>query len=214
MVTSTSPEATNWIAIATAVHNNRRNATTKLSPNQILLGYETKLIPTETNEATERQLETMIKKRLAAIEAINQAAKTKAPIPSQYKEGDQVWLEATHLKLQHQKMKLAPKCYGPSGSSKKYHLLRTRFSYRHHGVSTTCFMHHFYHPIMRRHHMDQISPDHHLTLSTEKKSMRWSALLITIITEGLESYNISSNGRDILKAITYGNQLIKYMPLT
>ena len=55
----------------------------------------------------------MIKKRLAAIDAINQVAKTKSPIPSQYKEGDQVWLEATHLKLCHQKMKLTRKHYGP-----------------------------------------------------------------------------------------------------
>ena len=40
-------------------------------------------------------------------------AKTRAPIPSQYKVGDQVWLEVTHLKLRHQKMKLAPKRYRP-----------------------------------------------------------------------------------------------------
>ena len=55
----------------------------------------------------------MIEKRLAAIDAINHMARTRAPIPSQYKIGDQVWLEATHLKLQHQKTKLTPKCYGP-----------------------------------------------------------------------------------------------------
>jgi Chromo (CHRromatin Organisation MOdifier) domain len=30
-----------------------------------------------------------------------------------YKLGNQVWLEATHLKLHYQKTKLAPKCYGP-----------------------------------------------------------------------------------------------------
>ena len=104
LVTSMSPEAwTDWISIATAVHNNRRNATTKLSPNQILLGYETKLIPTGTgksaNEATEQQLEMMIEKRLAAIDAINHMARARAPIPSQYKLEDQVWLKATHLKL-------------------------------------------------------------------------------------------------------------------
>ena len=113
-----SPEAwTDWISIATAIHNNRQNATTKLLLNQILLGYETKLIPTETgestNEATEQRLGTMIEKRLAAIDMINQMAKSRAPIPSQYKMGDQVWLEATHLKLRHQKTKLAPKWYGP-----------------------------------------------------------------------------------------------------
>ena len=119
-----SPEAwTDWISIAMAIHNNRRNATTKLLPNQILLGYETKLIPIgtgeSTNEATERRLETMIEKRLAAIDAINHTAKTRAPIPSQYKLGDQVWLEATHLKLQHQKTKLASKHYGPFGVVKE-----------------------------------------------------------------------------------------------
>ena len=113
-----SPEAwTDWILVTTAIHNNRRNATTKLSPNQILLGYETKLIPTRTgestNEATEQRLETMIEKRLVAIDAINRMAKTRAPIPSQYKLGDQVWLKATHLKLRHQKTKLTPKHYGP-----------------------------------------------------------------------------------------------------
>ena len=114
LVTSTSPEAwTDWISIATAIHNNRRNATTKLLPNQILLRYETKLIPTgtreSTNEAMEWRLEIMIEKRLAAIDAINHMAKVRAPIPSQYKIGDQVWLEATHLKPRHQKTKLAPK---------------------------------------------------------------------------------------------------------
>ena len=58
LVTSTSPEAwTDWISIATAIHNNRRNATTKLSPNQILLGYETKLIPAGTGESTNEAME-------------------------------------------------------------------------------------------------------------------------------------------------------------
>jgi hypothetical protein len=34
-------------------------------------------------------------------------------IPSQYNVGEQVWLEAMHLKMKHQKTKLAPKRYGP-----------------------------------------------------------------------------------------------------
>jgi hypothetical protein len=32
---------------------------------------------------------------------------------SQYKQGEQVWLKATHLKIHHQKTKLKPKRYGP-----------------------------------------------------------------------------------------------------
>jgi len=51
LVTSSQPEDwSTWLPIATAVHNNWRNATTGLSPNQILLGYETTLIPSSFNE--------------------------------------------------------------------------------------------------------------------------------------------------------------------
>ena len=87
LVMSTFPEAwTDWILVATAMHNNRQNATTKLSPNQILLGYKTGLIPANmgelTNEAREWQLEIMLEKRLMAIEAINQIARNKASVPS------------------------------------------------------------------------------------------------------------------------------------
>src|SRR5258707_6028899 len=51
LVTSSQPEDwSTWLPIALAVHNNRRNATTGLSPNQILFGYETTLILTSTTE--------------------------------------------------------------------------------------------------------------------------------------------------------------------
>jgi hypothetical protein len=40
-------------------------------------------------------------------------AKQKGIIPLQHHIGNQVWLEATHLLLWHQKTKLAPKRYGP-----------------------------------------------------------------------------------------------------
>src|SRR5258707_12554402 len=56
LVTSSQPtDWSVWLPIATAVHNNRRNTTTGLSPNQILFGYETTLIPPsfdETNNQT------------------------------------------------------------------------------------------------------------------------------------------------------------------
>jgi hypothetical protein len=118
LVTSNAPEDwTQWMAMASAVHNNRRNETTGLSPNQILLGYETALAPpemiTSNNEAVEDRIKTMMERRAQAIDAINQANKGKPVIPSQYEVGAQVWLEATHLKIHHQKTKLAPKRYGP-----------------------------------------------------------------------------------------------------
>ncbi len=51
LVTSSQPEDWSvWLLIASAVHNNRRNTTTGLSPNQILFGYETTLIPPSSNE--------------------------------------------------------------------------------------------------------------------------------------------------------------------
>ena len=86
-----------------------------LSPNQILLGYEIRLAPSETpptfNEAAQVRTETFNQKRRQAIDAINQSSKGK--IPSQFQVGDQVWLEATNLKMKHQKTKLNPKHHGP-----------------------------------------------------------------------------------------------------
>jgi hypothetical protein len=55
----------------------------------------------------------MMEKKAQAIDAINWLAQMKQVITSQYKLGEQVWLEATHLKIRHQKMKLKPKWYGP-----------------------------------------------------------------------------------------------------
>jgi Chromo (CHRromatin Organisation MOdifier) domain len=117
LMTSTSPENwMHWLAIASAIHNNRRNQTMGLSPNQILLGYETELIPTKespsNNQLVEDRFKIMIEKRAAAIDAINRTRKGKPVVPSQYRLNDQVWLEATNLKICHQKTKLNPKRYG------------------------------------------------------------------------------------------------------
>ena len=46
-----------------------------------------------------------------AIDAINQSSKNK--VPPQFQVGNQVWLEATNLKMKHQKTKLNPKRHGP-----------------------------------------------------------------------------------------------------
>src|SRR5258708_39232051 len=68
LVTSSQPEDwSTWLPIATAIHNNWRNTTTGLSPNQILLGYETTLIPSafsDTNNQTPlQQTEQMARSR-------------------------------------------------------------------------------------------------------------------------------------------------------
>jgi hypothetical protein len=118
MVTSASPEdRTQWLTLATAVHNNRKNATTRLSPNQILLGYEPQLTPETSvpsnNDLVEERVKKLMKNRDQATNAINEAAKGNGAIPSQYHVGEQVWLKGKNLRFPHQATKLNPKCYGP-----------------------------------------------------------------------------------------------------
>src|SRR5258707_7572421 len=88
LVTSSQPKDwSTWLPIATAVHNNWKNNTTGLSPNQILLGYETTLIPSsfsETNNQTAlERTEQMARSRVQAIAAINKVGRDAAVPPSQ-----------------------------------------------------------------------------------------------------------------------------------
>jgi hypothetical protein len=65
LITLAQPEDwTEWLSIASAVHNNRRNTTTGLSPNQILLGYEIKLIPSEQNTSNNQTVEDCMKQMM------------------------------------------------------------------------------------------------------------------------------------------------------
>ena len=99
------------------VHNNRRNTTTGLSPNQILLGYKPRLTPEtpppSNNDLAEERIGKLMENRDQATRAINEAAKGNGVIPSQYHIGDQVWLKRKNLNFPHQATKLNPKCYGP-----------------------------------------------------------------------------------------------------
>jgi len=118
LVTSQHPQDwTEWLSIASAVHNNRRNATTGLSPNQILLSYDPLLhparIPATANQTAEDRVTEMIARRKEAVDALNQVAHNPMAIRDQYRAGEQVWLEATHLRLPYQTSKLNPKRYGP-----------------------------------------------------------------------------------------------------
>src|SRR5258708_7090847 len=117
IVTSMAPEDwTNWLSIATAVHNDRKNATTGLSPNQILWGGEPRLLTNKGDDVksqmVQERLAMMKERQLQAIAAINQSSKEQN-IPSSFLVGTQVWLEGTHLRLPYQATKLAPKRYGP-----------------------------------------------------------------------------------------------------
>src|SRR6266404_313034 len=118
LVTSMDPKGwIDWIVLATAVYNNRVNITTGMSPNQILLGYNPILNSEEslrtTNDLVEMRSEAMDLNCRNAIWALNKSSDQSGPPPSQYSQGQQVWLDATHLKLPHQKAKLTPKRLGP-----------------------------------------------------------------------------------------------------
>jgi len=118
LVTSAAPKDwTQWLALATAVHNNRKNSTTGLSPNQIILGYDLKLNPAittlSTNETAEERIHLMEERRTQATAALNQVAEKSGTPLAQYNTGDQVWLEGKNLRLPYQATKLAPKRYGP-----------------------------------------------------------------------------------------------------
>ena len=118
LVTSAVPKDWDrWLTTASAVHNNRRNQTTGLSPNQILIGYD---IPLQTpndvetnNTLVEQQIGIMNQRREQVIEALNKTAEKSGTPSAQYNTGDQVWLEGKNLQLPHQVTKLAPKRYGP-----------------------------------------------------------------------------------------------------
>jgi hypothetical protein len=86
------------------------------------LGYEIKLFPSEqgisNNQAVKDHLKQMMEKQAQAIDALNKSAQVFQP-PSQYQEGDKVWLEASNLRFPHQASKLNLKRYGPFHISKE-----------------------------------------------------------------------------------------------
>jgi hypothetical protein len=83
--------------MATAVHNNARNATTGFSLNTLLLGWEPPLSPDQTTPTSNQKAEDYVtkfqKNRLMAILALNKAASAHAPLSSKYSQGQCVWLE-------------------------------------------------------------------------------------------------------------------------
>jgi hypothetical protein len=118
LVTSAVPEDwTYWLVLALAIHNNRKNSTTGLLPNQVLLGYNVTLNPegmlATLNELAKEHTHIMMECRVQAIAAINQAVEKKGKPEAQYTVGAQVWLEEKNLRLPYQLTKLVPKRYGP-----------------------------------------------------------------------------------------------------
>jgi len=111
-----------WLTVASAVHNDHINATLGVTSSEVLLGYQPTLHPdqnvTTNNQMVEQRLETLHQKRAQAIVAINKVANWSPAPEGRFKEGDQVWLEASNLKLPYHTPKLAPRRQGPFRISK------------------------------------------------------------------------------------------------
>jgi len=108
--------------VASAVHNDHINSTLGVAPSKALFGYRPTLHPNQNvamnNQTMEQCLETLHQKQAQAIVAINKVAKQGSTPEGRFKEGDQVWLEASNLKLPYHTPKLAPRCQGPFCISK------------------------------------------------------------------------------------------------
>jgi hypothetical protein len=114
-INSAQTDWSNWLGIATMVHNNHKNATINITPSEALLGYTPCLHPMDPppslNQHVEDRKQTALKRRAQAIEAINRTARQMPP--PQFQTGQEVWLEAKNLQLPFQTPKLAPKRHGP-----------------------------------------------------------------------------------------------------
>jgi transposase InsO family protein len=110
-INSTQTDWSDWLGIATMVHNNHKNATINIAPSEALLSYMPRLHPVDPppslNQHTEDRKQTVLKRRAQAIEAINHTA-YRTP-PPQLQVNQEVWLEAKNLQLPFQTPKLAPK---------------------------------------------------------------------------------------------------------
>ena len=104
-----------WLPIATFVHNQWPNTTTKQSPHELLLGYCPSAAEEPTNitnnETIEERHQLIKQHREAALKALDKV--TQMTPPSQYRVGEWVWLEAKYLTLPYASAKLAPKRRGP-----------------------------------------------------------------------------------------------------
>ena len=106
-----------WLAVATLVHNNLANVTTGFPPSQLLVGWEPPLMPEQgsksNNLIAEQHADNLWNNRALAIEALNRIAQKNTPIDAQWTPGQMVWLEAKNLSLPYRTVKLAPQWHRP-----------------------------------------------------------------------------------------------------
>jgi hypothetical protein len=110
-------EWSNMLPIATLVHNNSANSTTRLAPNQLLIGREPPAMPTQgegtDNPLAEQRVRQLRERRIMATQALNKAAQSEPLDPPCSTKGQKVWLDAKGLALPYSSIKLAPRRHGP-----------------------------------------------------------------------------------------------------
>ncbi len=101
------------LPLATLTHNNARNSTTGLAPNQLLNGLEPAIAPdhqtNSNNPTTAERVDQLRQQRKQAVTALNEAAKKKTPMGNMFQHRKKVWLEAKNLALPYGLVKLAPR---------------------------------------------------------------------------------------------------------
>jgi hypothetical protein len=117
LITTNQNDWSQWLPMATAVHNNCRNSSTGLTPSELLIGWEPPLSfeqRTESkNQTAEEYLSNLRRNRLMAIHALNKIAyKTEVP-QNRWSPGQLMWLEGRNLPLPYGTAKLAPRRHGP-----------------------------------------------------------------------------------------------------
>src|SRR6266404_3273910 len=107
-----------YLPVVEFMHNTWYNATTRMSPFRLLMGYEPratwKIMKSLLPQITMR-LEQMMEAQQVAHKAWQMAEESweQWKHQQQFKEGDQVWLEGRNIHTSHPTAKLAPKRYGP-----------------------------------------------------------------------------------------------------
>ncbi len=113
LVSSNQNDWSTMLPLATLVHNNARNSTTGLAPNQLLNGLEPVITPDQRmnsdNPTAAVRVDQLRQRRKQAITALNEAAKKKTLASNVFKHRQRVWLEAKNLALPYRSVKLAPR---------------------------------------------------------------------------------------------------------
>jgi len=91
LITTNQEDWSDWLAVATLIHNNSANSTTGFTPNELLIGWEPPLTTEQgklsNNVTAERQATNLHNNRILATQAINRTAHKDAPTIPHWTKG-------------------------------------------------------------------------------------------------------------------------------